>query len=251
MVRAFEKTLELPYGENPHQRAAYYAQVGARTHVLSMVSQLGGKPLSFNNLLDLDAARLLGRRVPDPRLRDRQAQQPLRRRGRRRRRWRPTSARSPAIPLSAYGGVICFNRRVDRELAEALTGQFIEVLFARGYDDEALEALCVKPNLRILDDRERRSAEPARALPAPGDGRDARPGSGRRPRGAGRHAGRLRAPADRGRVGGDAVRLAGVQARALERDRALQGAGERRHRRRADEPGRLGADRDREGADRS
>ena len=59
MVRAFEKVLELPYGENPHQRAAYYAQVGARTHVLSMVSQLGGKELSFNNLLDLDAARLL------------------------------------------------------------------------------------------------------------------------------------------------------------------------------------------------
>ena len=59
LVRAFEKVLELPYGENPHQRAAYYAQVGARTHVLSMVSQLGGKPLSFNNLLDLDAGRLL------------------------------------------------------------------------------------------------------------------------------------------------------------------------------------------------
>ena len=59
IVRAFEKVLELPYGENPHQRAAYYAQVGARTHVLSMVSQLGGKELSFNNLLDLDAARLL------------------------------------------------------------------------------------------------------------------------------------------------------------------------------------------------
>ena len=58
-VRAFEKVLDLPYGENPHQRAAYYAQVGARTHVLSMVSQLGGKQLSFNNLLDLDAARLL------------------------------------------------------------------------------------------------------------------------------------------------------------------------------------------------
>ena len=57
LVRAFEKVLELPYGENPHQRAAYYSQVGARTHVLSMVSQLGGKELSLNNLLDLDAGR--------------------------------------------------------------------------------------------------------------------------------------------------------------------------------------------------
>src|SRR5436190_8756144 len=59
LARAYEKVLELPYGENPHQRAAYYAQVGARRHVLSMVSQLGGKELSFNNILDLDAGRTL------------------------------------------------------------------------------------------------------------------------------------------------------------------------------------------------
>ena len=54
-MRAFEKVTDLAYGENPHQRAAYYAQVGARMHVLSMVRQLGGKQLSFNNLLDLNA----------------------------------------------------------------------------------------------------------------------------------------------------------------------------------------------------
>ncbi len=61
LVRAFEKVTDLSYGENPHQRAAYYAQVGARMHVLSMVRQLGGKELSFNNLLDLDAAPPAGR----------------------------------------------------------------------------------------------------------------------------------------------------------------------------------------------
>ena len=59
LVRAFERELELPYGENPHQRAAFYTQIGARTHVLSQVAQLGGKDLSFNNLLDLDSARQL------------------------------------------------------------------------------------------------------------------------------------------------------------------------------------------------
>ena len=58
-VRAFEKVIDLPYGENPHQRAAYYQQVGARMHVLSMVQQHHGKQLSFNNLLDLDAARTI------------------------------------------------------------------------------------------------------------------------------------------------------------------------------------------------
>ena len=58
-VRAFEKVLDLSYGENPHQRAAYYAQSGARTDLLSMVSKLHGKALSFNNLLDLDSGRRL------------------------------------------------------------------------------------------------------------------------------------------------------------------------------------------------
>src|SRR5215218_6853309 len=55
--RVYEKVLDLTYGENPHQRAAYYAVAGARTHLLSMVSKLHGKELSFNNLLDLDSAR--------------------------------------------------------------------------------------------------------------------------------------------------------------------------------------------------
>src|SRR4051794_29548672 len=59
MVRAYEKVLDLTYGENPHQRAAYYSSSGSRTHLLSMVGKLHGKELSFNNLLDLDSARRL------------------------------------------------------------------------------------------------------------------------------------------------------------------------------------------------
>ncbi|HEY2161169.1 MAG TPA: bifunctional phosphoribosylaminoimidazolecarboxamide formyltransferase/IMP cyclohydrolase [Solirubrobacteraceae bacterium] len=162
MVRAFEKMLDLPYGENPHQRAAYYSQVGARAHLLSNVSQLGGKQLSFNNLLDLDSARALideldgeacvivkhnnpcGVAVADS----------------------PLEAYQRAFecdPLSAYGGVICLNRRIDRPLAEALVGQFIEVLFAPGYDEDALEVLASKRNMRVLDahgDHEPRVLEP-------------------------------------------------------------------------------------------
>jgi phosphoribosylaminoimidazolecarboxamide formyltransferase/IMP cyclohydrolase len=60
--------------------------------------------------------------------------------------------------MSAFGGVICLNRRVDHALAEAIVGQFVELLFAPGYDDDALEALETKPNMRILDDHERRTA---------------------------------------------------------------------------------------------
>ena len=157
MVRAFEKVLELPYGENPHQRAAYYAQVGTRTHVLSMVSQLGGKELSFNNLLDLDSARLLLGEFQVPGCVIVKHNNPCGV------ALAPTALEAykrafACDPMSAYGGVIALNRRVDRELAEALLEQFIEVLFARGYDDDALELLSTKPNMRILDDRERRAA---------------------------------------------------------------------------------------------
>ena len=59
LMSAYEKVTDLAYGENPHQRAAYYAQVGARMHVLSMVKQVAGKDLSFNNVLDLNSGRLL------------------------------------------------------------------------------------------------------------------------------------------------------------------------------------------------
>jgi phosphoribosylaminoimidazolecarboxamide formyltransferase/IMP cyclohydrolase len=59
--------------------------------------------------------------------------------------------------MSAFGGIICFNRRIDRAVAEALVVQFAEVVFAPGFDDDALEVLQTKPNMRILDNREQRS----------------------------------------------------------------------------------------------
>ncbi len=155
-VRAFEKVLELPYGENPHQRAAYYAQVGSRTHVLSMVSQEGGKELSFNNLLDLDAGRLVLSEFQIPACVIIKHNNPC-----------GVAVATTALeayrrafacdPMSAFGGVVCLNRKVDRALAEELVGQFIEVLFARGYDEGALDVLSSKPNMRVLNDRERRA----------------------------------------------------------------------------------------------
>jgi phosphoribosylaminoimidazolecarboxamide formyltransferase/IMP cyclohydrolase len=59
--------------------------------------------------------------------------------------------------MSAFGGVICLNRPVDRELAGAIVGQFAELVFAPGYDEDALEILATKPNLRVLEDNERRT----------------------------------------------------------------------------------------------
>jgi phosphoribosylaminoimidazolecarboxamide formyltransferase / IMP cyclohydrolase len=157
-VRAYEKVLDLRYGENPHQRAAFYEQVGARMHVLSMVRQIQGKELSFNNLLDINAARLLVREFQVPACAiikhnnpsgcalGENALEAYRR-------------AFAADPVSAFGGVICLNRRVDRALAEELSEQFVEVLFAPEYDDDALELLSEKDNLRVLEDNERRSVD--------------------------------------------------------------------------------------------
>ena len=160
-VRAFEKVLDLPYGENPHQRAAYYAQVGARMHVLSQVSQHHGKELSFNNLLDLDSARAIVRDFDVPACAIVKHNNPC----------GVALAAGPldgyerafaCDPLSAFGGVIAFNRRIDKATAERLHEQFVEVLFAPGFDDDALEVLTQKPNVRLLEDRERR-------FPLPGE----------------------------------------------------------------------------------
>ncbi|HEY1277122.1 MAG TPA: bifunctional phosphoribosylaminoimidazolecarboxamide formyltransferase/IMP cyclohydrolase [Thermoleophilaceae bacterium] len=154
-ARSFEKVLDLSYGENPHQRAAYYAEVGTRTHLLSMVAKLHGKELSFNNLLDLDSGRRL---VDDFEL---PAAAIIKHNN-------PcgcalgtdvNEALAKALatdPTSAFGGVFCFNRRVDEELARKLHGMFVEMVFAPGYEDEALQVLQQKPNVRILENQERR-----------------------------------------------------------------------------------------------
>jgi phosphoribosylaminoimidazolecarboxamide formyltransferase/IMP cyclohydrolase len=163
LVRAYEKVVDLPYGENPHQRAAYYQLVGTRSHVLSNVPQLHGKQLSFNNLLDLDSARALVREFDD------HAACAIVKHNNPCGAAVADSAHDAYLrafacdPLSAFGGVIAINRQVDAATAEALSKQFIEVLIAPGYDDDALEILTGKPNVRILRDEERRrprSGEP-------------------------------------------------------------------------------------------
>jgi phosphoribosylaminoimidazolecarboxamide formyltransferase / IMP cyclohydrolase len=155
-TRTFEKVLDLTYGENPHQRAAFYAEAGARTHLLSMVSKLHGKELSFNNLLDLDSGRRLVEDFELPMATIIKHNNPC------------GAAVGASLgeafdkalatdPQSAFGGVFCFNRPVDRELAEKLNAMFVESVFAPGYDDGALEVLQQKPNVRLLENQERRS----------------------------------------------------------------------------------------------
>jgi phosphoribosylaminoimidazolecarboxamide formyltransferase / IMP cyclohydrolase len=147
---AYEKVSDLRYGENPHQRAAFYARVGVPTHLLDGVEQLHGKELSFNNLLDLSSARELVEDFEQPACAIVKHNNPC---------GSAIAGSGQAAyerafacdPQSAYGGVIAVNRRVDRAFAEALSKQFIEVLLAPGYDQDALEALRGKKNVRLLE----------------------------------------------------------------------------------------------------
>jgi phosphoribosylaminoimidazolecarboxamide formyltransferase/IMP cyclohydrolase len=159
LILSLEKALDLAYGENPHQRAAYYSEAGVRLHLLSRVTQRSGRELSFNNLNDLNAARTLLREFATPTCVVVKHANPC------------GVGMAPAIeeafaksvaadPVSAYGGVVALNRRVSGELAGQLVEQFVEVLIAPGYDDDALAVLAAKPATRVLDDEERRGATP-------------------------------------------------------------------------------------------
>jgi phosphoribosylaminoimidazolecarboxamide formyltransferase/IMP cyclohydrolase len=155
LVTAFTKVSDLRYGENPHQRGAYYAEQGARVHLLSRVEQLHGKELSLINLLDLSAARLMLREFALPACVIVKHANPcgVAVAGTIEEAYERALA---SDPVSAFGMVCAVNRPVSAGLGEALAERFIDVLFAPGYDDAALEALRRKEAIRILHDRERR-----------------------------------------------------------------------------------------------
>ena len=154
VVLSLEKVEDLAYGENPHQRAALYAEAGVRRHLMSRVELLSGRELSFNNLNDLDAARAVLREFTLPTCVIVKHANPC------------GCAVAATIeeayakahasdPISAYGGVIALNRPVEPVLAERLAEQFVEVLIAPDYADGGLETLGRKQT-RVLRDRERR-----------------------------------------------------------------------------------------------
>jgi len=157
---AYEKVLDLSYGENPHQRAALYSEAGVRSHILSRVSKLHGRALSFNNVLDLDSARGLVGDFAEPACVIVKHNNPC-----------GVAIGADALeaymkalacdPMSAYGGVIALNRPIGVPLAEKLHENFVEVLIAPGFEDGALEVLQQKEAIRILYEEERRQPDPA------------------------------------------------------------------------------------------
>ncbi|MEQ9335574.1 MAG: bifunctional phosphoribosylaminoimidazolecarboxamide formyltransferase/IMP cyclohydrolase [Miltoncostaeaceae bacterium] len=159
LLVAADKQFDVSYGENPHQRGAFYAERNARMDLLSRVGKLHGKDLSFNNLYDLDAARMLLREFELPACVIVKHNNPCGVAVAEDVRTAYERARD-CDPVSAYGGVIVVNRPVDAALGELLAGTFVEVLLAPGYDEEALTALTRKPNTRIMLNEERRRGNP-------------------------------------------------------------------------------------------
>lgn len=141
------KKMPLRYGENPHQAAALYA---AGTHGIANATQLQGKELSYNNLVDLDAAWQLICEFEAPSSAIIKHTNPC---GCASAATLADSYRKAfaADPVSAFGGVLAFNRVVDGETASEIAKTFIEAIAAPGYTEEARQALAGKKNLRLLE----------------------------------------------------------------------------------------------------
>jgi phosphoribosylaminoimidazolecarboxamide formyltransferase/IMP cyclohydrolase len=145
----FEKVSDLRYGENPHQKAAFYRWGGREPFGLAAAKQLQGKELSYNNIVDLESAWSLVREFDEPACCVIKHTNPcgaaigdtLR---------EAYVKAYEADPTSAFGSVIGLNRVVDAATATELAGLFVEAIAAPGFNEEALRTLSSKKNLRLL-----------------------------------------------------------------------------------------------------
>jgi phosphoribosylaminoimidazolecarboxamide formyltransferase/IMP cyclohydrolase len=146
----FVKVQDLRYGENPHQSAALYRDLHPAPGSLAMARQLQGKELSYNNIADADAAWECVKSFPTPACVIVKHANPcgvaL--------GATPAEAYAKAFktdPTSAFGGIIAFNRPVDGAAAALVAKQFVEVLMAPGFTDEARAVFAAKANARLLE----------------------------------------------------------------------------------------------------
>lgn len=144
-----KKAQALRYGENPHQTAAFYIENGVTEPCVSNAQQLQGKELSFNNIIDLDAAIETVKEFEQSAAVIIKHTNPC----------GAALADSPLTaylkarecdPVSAFGGIVGFNRTVDADTAKELTSTFLEAVIAPGYTDEALEIFTAKKNVRVM-----------------------------------------------------------------------------------------------------
>lgn len=149
LTLTYEKKQDLRYGENPHQKAAFYSEPLKNEATIAEAVQLHGKALSYNNIKDADAALGILKEFKQPAAVAVKHMNPcgigigetL------------NEAYDRAYetdPVSIFGGIIALNREVDKELAEKLHSIFLEIIIAPSYSSEALAILEKKKNIRLL-----------------------------------------------------------------------------------------------------
>ncbi|MDO4190833.1 MAG: bifunctional phosphoribosylaminoimidazolecarboxamide formyltransferase/IMP cyclohydrolase [Bacteroidales bacterium] len=149
LFMAYDLVQSLRYGENPHQAAKFYRSAEPRPYSLAFGKQLQGKELSYNNIQDANAALELTREFTEPFCVGLKHMNPC---GAAigatiEEAWQKAYE---ADKVSIYGGIVAVNRPVTKELAEALKPIFLEIVIAPAFDNEALEILEKKKNLRLM-----------------------------------------------------------------------------------------------------
>jgi phosphoribosylaminoimidazolecarboxamide formyltransferase/IMP cyclohydrolase len=147
---ALRRQQELRYGENPHQAAALYVPAGRAAEGLAGAKQLQGKELSYNNFVDLEAARSLAAEFSNSAAVIIKHNNPC-----------GTAEQGTLLeaylkalacdPVSAFGGVLAFNRKVDAATAEEVAKLFVECIAAPGFDEKSKAIFAAKKNLRLLE----------------------------------------------------------------------------------------------------
>ncbi len=150
LILTFEKIQDLRYGENAHQKAAFYRDPEFKGACVANSTQLHGKMLSFNNIVDLDSALELVKEFERPAVAIIKHTNPC------------GAACGDNIyaaykkahasdSLSAFGGIVALNRECDAETAKEVTSTFVEAIISPSYNDDALNTLKQKKNLRVLE----------------------------------------------------------------------------------------------------
>lgn len=149
LTLTFDRKQDLRYGENSHQKAAFYETALPESYSIAQAQQLHGKELSFNNIRDADAALRIMREYQEPTVVALKHMNPCGI-GSASTIFAAWNAAYEADPVSIFGGIIVLNREVDLPTAEAMHKLFLEIIIAPSFTPESLEVLKMKKNIRLL-----------------------------------------------------------------------------------------------------
>lgn len=149
LTLTFDRKQDLRYGENSHQKAAFYETALPESYSIAQAQQLHGKELSFNNIRDADAALRIMREYQEPTVVALKHMNPCGI-GSASTIFAAWNAAYEADPVSIFGGIIVLNREVDLPTAEAMHKLFLEIIIAPSFTPESLKVLKTKKNIRLL-----------------------------------------------------------------------------------------------------